>query len=541
VAAIVLATINAKWIHPSLALRLLTANLGEMTSQCAIVELALRQPLAEKIAAILAQPPRILGISVSIWNHGATVELLAELERFWRRGSAQADTTGAAVNARPAGPPYTKPVIVLGGPELTYLPKTAGIFRYADFVIRGEGETAFAELCRSILLNGGGPNTANGTFIDAAPVDLAAIKPGYSLYTAEDLRRKLIYVEASRGCPFACAFCQSAAEPVESGRESSGAGVREFPLKTFLADLETLLRRSAKNVGTENVGAENGGIKNGGYGGGSNGGRPRTVKFLDRSFNSNIPRALRILEYCLSKTRTADGTGIYPQGLQFHFEMVPAIFPEELRKTLARFPPESLRLEIGIQSFNPETSALINRVSNPRRELETLHFLRTQTHAVVHADLIAGLPGEDRSSFGKGFDRLWIALSGGALNAGSTAEAPFEIQLGILKCLPGTPLRTMAESGNFKAEYDNSAPYEVTATGFLPKADMDAVKNFARFWERIVNRRPFPELLPVAAPPGEPVFERFMELSRRLFNHFGRNWAIPKSELREAVEKSLLF
>jgi hypothetical protein len=50
---------------------------------------------------------------------------------------------------------------------------------------------------------------------------------------------------------------------------------------------------------------------------------------------------------------------------------------------------------------------------------------------------------------------------------------------------------------------------------------MGAVKNFTRFGEHIVNRRPFPELLPVPpVPAGEPVFERFMEL-RRLFNHFG--------------------
>jgi radical SAM superfamily enzyme YgiQ (UPF0313 family) len=531
VAAIVLATVNAKWIHPSLALRLLKANL-EDPDQCAIVELALRQPLAEKTAAILAESPRILGISVSVWNHGATVDLLGELEQLWR----------ITADARSFGP--RRPVIVLGGPEVTYLPKDADIFRFADFVIRGEGETAFAELCRSILrdkaagcpdMNGtaaghdslnvysqvkisGKMNVPHSTFIDAVPVDPAVIKPGYSLYTAEDLQYKLIYVEASRDCPFACAFCQSAAEPAGFTGTSEGpparpaehAGVREFPLEKFLADLETLLRRCGKN---------------------SRG--PRTIKFLDRSFNSNISRALQILEYCLSKTRSPDGA--YPGGLQFHFEMVPAVFPEELRKMLVRFPPESLRLEIGIQSFKPETCARINRASNPERELEVLHFLRTETNAVVHADLIAGLPGEDYASFGTGFDRLWSGLSGAR---GPAAAGTFEIQPGILKCLPGTPLRAMTESGVFQAEYDSSAPYEVRATDSLSKADMDAVKNFARFWELIVNRRPFPELLPAA---GKPVFGRFMELSRRLLAHFGRNWGIPKEELRKALETSSFF
>jgi hypothetical protein len=43
-AEIFLATINAKWIHPSLALRLLKANLGPLEERCEIAEFALRQP-----------------------------------------------------------------------------------------------------------------------------------------------------------------------------------------------------------------------------------------------------------------------------------------------------------------------------------------------------------------------------------------------------------------------------------------------------------------------------------------------------------------
>ncbi len=74
--AIVLATINAKWIHPSLALRLLKANLGNLEAHCTILEFALRQPLNEKITPILAEHPRVIGLSVSIWNHLATLELL---------------------------------------------------------------------------------------------------------------------------------------------------------------------------------------------------------------------------------------------------------------------------------------------------------------------------------------------------------------------------------------------------------------------------------------------------------------------------------
>jgi len=135
---ILLTTINAKWIHPSLALRLLKANLGALEDRCEILEFALRQPLCEKVQPILAAAQhvanlRILGVSVSIWNHTATLELLRELEKFW------------------AG---QKPVIVLGGPEVSHLPQEAEIFRYANFVIRGEGEDAFRMLCEKIIADG---------------------------------------------------------------------------------------------------------------------------------------------------------------------------------------------------------------------------------------------------------------------------------------------------------------------------------------------------------------------------------------------------
>ena len=80
---ILLATINAKWIHPSLALRLLKANLGRLAEKCEIFEFAIRQPLKEKVEPILVARPRILGLSVSVWNHVATLELLEVLSREW--------------------------------------------------------------------------------------------------------------------------------------------------------------------------------------------------------------------------------------------------------------------------------------------------------------------------------------------------------------------------------------------------------------------------------------------------------------------------
>jgi radical SAM superfamily enzyme YgiQ (UPF0313 family) len=441
-----------------------------------------------------------------------------------------------------------RPVIILGGPEASYLPEVtrgplpAGspeppaeteLFRYADWVIRGEGELVFGELCRA-LLKPGGPGdlpawietlppvrAVHGKFIDARPVSTAPVKPrelpavripavisalapetpaavmpGYRLYTGEDLRRKLVYVEASRGCPFGCEFCQSSINSAEGGK------VREFPLEPFLAEMKGLISRGG-----------------------------RAFKFLDRSFNLNIERARRIMEFFLEQigeleeAASGEAASVPDRPLYAHFEMVPSRFPPELRETLRRFPPGSLRLEIGIQTFNQKTAALIGRPSDPAKELEALEFLRRETNALVHADLIAGLPGEDMISLGKGFDRLWLVR-------------PAEIQLGILKCLPGTPILRHTEAWGMR--YAGEPPYEILETAALPPADLERIKNFARFWELIVNRGAFPDLIPVLFPRDRPVFGAFMTLSDRLLARFRRNWGIDRKDLRAALEEQNL-
>jgi hypothetical protein len=239
----------------------------------------------------------------------------------------------------------------------------------------------------------------------------------------------------------------------------------------------------------------------------------RAFKFLDRSFNLDIDRARRIMEFFLERLTFSSPTG----GEYVHFEMVPSRFSAELRETIARFPPGRLRLEIGIQTFNAETARLINRPGKAEQELEVLRFLKERTQAIVHADLIAGLPGEDLDSFGRGFDRLRQA-------------GPTEIQLGILKGLPGTPI--LRHNGPAGMVYAPDPPYEVQETAALPRQDLDRLRNFARFWELIVNRGAFPALL----PEGEPVFHRFLALSDRLLEHFGRNWGIDRQDLWAALE-----
>jgi len=467
---ILLVTINAKWIHPSLALRLLKANLGNLEDNCEILEFALRQPLKEKLEPILAARPRLLALSVSIWNHTATLELLGALEEVWR-GSGQGQ----------------KPLVVLGGPEVSWLPEDAEIFRHADYVIRGEGEGSFCSLCDGVF---SGKHQAE-KFINCGDtaVDVNSIASPYRLYTEEDLRRKLVYVEASRGCPFGCEFCQASVRK----QASIGQRVREFPLEAFLADMGALIEKGA-----------------------------RQFKFLDRTFNLDMERAQRIMEFFLDHICALGEE----DRLCVHFEMVPSRFPPELRELIRRFPPGSLRLELGIQTFNSQTAVLIHRSGDAAGALEILEFLSSETGAIVHADLIAGLPGEDLASFGAGFDRLWRALHG--------SPSRSEIQLGILKCLPGTPI--VRHNEEYGMKYSAVPPYEVIESSALSAAELGRIKNFARFWETIVNRNPFPGLISRILPRGEPSFGRFMALSDRLLENFGRNWGIDRKELETYLE-----
>jgi len=470
---ILLVVINAKWIHPSLALRLLKANLGPLENRCDIIEFALRQPLCEKTEPILAARPRILGVSVSIWNHLATLELLKKLQE-------------TAVQRQDR---FRRPVIILGGPEVSYLPQESEIFRYADYCIRGEGEIAFRELCEKILNEG--DVIVNNEF---NTVNVVEIKSGYRLYTDEDLSGKLVYVESSRGCPFGCEFCLSSAGASAAGISgSSGIRVREFPLEPFFSEMDDLMRRGVK-----------------------------TFKFLDRTFNLNIERSIKIIDFFLYNINEQIKQNKKP--FVVHFEMVPSRFPSGLIDTLARFPPNTLRLEIGIQTLNPEVSARIGRPSNPEQELETLRLLAEKTNAIIHADLIAGLPGEDMNSFGKGFDALWAALNG-------CDTRGVEIQLGILKLLPGAPIVRHIESSGMK--FNTLPPYEIIETADIPADSLDRIKNFARFWELIVNRK----LLDIGPVP---VFDRFMALSDSLLAHFGKNWGIAKDELLKSMSNEQL-
>src|ERR1700722_7175123 len=127
-AEIVLATLNAKYIHAACGLRYLFANLAELRPRASLLEFDINQPVAKIAEALLAENPKILGLGVYIWNVTLTTELVATLKQL-----------------RP------DLIIILGGPEVSYECDRQPIVRQADYVITGEADLKFADVCRQFL------------------------------------------------------------------------------------------------------------------------------------------------------------------------------------------------------------------------------------------------------------------------------------------------------------------------------------------------------------------------------------------------------
>ena len=161
----------------------------------------------------------------------------------------------------------------------------------------------------------------------------------------------------------------------------------------------------------------------------------------------------------------------------------------------------------------------ISRRQDVSRVEDNLRFLRDETGVHVHADLIAGLPGEDLASFGRGFDRL-VALR------------PQEIQVGILKRLRGTPIvRHDAEWGMV---YSANPPYEILQTSALDFFTMQRLRRFSRYWDLIANSGNFIRTAPLIWGDASP-FERFMRLSDWLYERSGKTHAVSLAALAEML------
>ena len=436
---ILLSTLNARYMHCAFALRYLFANLGELQAQAQIREFTIQQRPIDIVEQLLEQKPKIIGFSVYIWNVSETSRVIELLKQV-----------------------APEVMVVVGGPEVSFADDLPTLADQVDYIITGPGEISFRQLCNDLL--DGKPMVSN--IIAGRAANLDELELPYAWYDAEDIRNRLIYVEASRGCPFKCEFCLSSLDKT----------ARPFELQRFLDAMDDLYQRGARNF-----------------------------KFIDRTFNLKVSTSIAILEFFLERM----GDDLY-----LHFEVIPDHLPEKLKQVLARFPPGSLQFEIGVQTFDPEIQQTISRKQSNEKTCANLKWLRDNTGAHIHADLIFGLPGDTLDNFARSFDQL-VALN------------PQEVQLGILKRLRGAPINRHNEA--FQLRYNPAAPYNILSTRDIDFATMQRVNRFARFWDMIGNSGRFKNTLPLLL--AQRPFHNFLELSDSLYEIAGSSWKISLRRL----------
>lgn len=417
---ILLTTLNSQYIHTALALYTLQAYCRPDFPEIRVAEFNINQDLNYILGAIYRQHPSVLGFSTNIWNITPTLELVDRIKKIL---------------------PQT--VVLLGGPEAAA--DYGGILLRPgapDYIILGEGEVTLRELLaklqrREVELLSTLPGLAfrEGSSIrrtaDRAPLDLATLPFPYP--DLAPFRDRILYYEASRGCPFQCAYCLS--------------GWEKTPLRVLPFD----------RVKTDLLRFINAGV--------------RTVKLIDRTFNLDRARAAALLRFLLEQGGETE----------FHFELVGELLDEELITLLKAAPAGRFRVEIGVQSTCPAALQAVRRKYDLNRLKANCLALTTGRAALgarptVHLDLIAGLPYEDLATFGRSFD--W-----------TFRLHPDELQLGFLKLLKGSPLREEAHTYDYR--FTTAPPYEILANKWLSYADLLHLKGVEEMVEKYFNSHRF--------------------------------------------------
>ncbi|WP_051331209.1 B12-binding domain-containing radical SAM protein [Aneurinibacillus terranovensis] len=339
-------TLNAKYIHTSLALRYLKAYC-QSDFEVNIAEYTIKDPVMNVVADLFQRRPDVIGFSCYIWNIEETIEIITMLKKV-----------------------MPEVAIVLGGPEVSYdveywmdrLPEV-------DFIVVGEGEATFHHLLTEITGDRkyhyvfGAAYRKDGKTIINPPrpkLDLNDIPSPFRF--AEDLpglANRVTYFETSRGCPFSCQFCLSSIE----------VGVRYFDIERTKTELLFLIESGAK-----------------------------LIKFVDRTFNIKRDYAMEIFQFLIENH----------SGCVFQFEITADIMRPEVLDYLAEHaPPGIFRFEIGVQSTNDETNELVKRKQNFTKLTRTVTKIKESGKIDQHLDLIAGLPEENYDSFRKTFNDVF--------------------------------------------------------------------------------------------------------------------------------------
>ena len=184
-----LTTLNAKYIHSNLAIRLLY-ELNQHHKGLEWKEFTIKEP-GDDIAVFCSQYD-VVAFSCYIWNITPILAVAKKIKEL------KSDCK-----------------ILLGGPEVSYEYDEIISLPFIDFIIVGEGETPFSEFLNSY------PNVENVSSLvrkdnleiiknTSAPMfDLKNFEQSmpYQFDNIEELKNKVLYIETSRGCPYKCEFC----------------------------------------------------------------------------------------------------------------------------------------------------------------------------------------------------------------------------------------------------------------------------------------------------------------------------------------------
>ena len=338
-------TLNSKFIHKSLSLRLLyvaTKNYHNVD----FCEYTIKEDLDKITNEIIAMNNQVVAFSVYIWN----VELIKILCSKLKKENKEL-------------------IIILGGPEVSYEIDYFLDNFDIDYVISGEGEIVFKQLLDCLenkqpIDIQGVSSKDNRDYRQSKPVDLSYIESLESPYLLQrdlaDMSKRVLYFETSRGCPYQCQYCLSSLEK----------GLRFFSLDYLKKQIDLLMKTDVK-----------------------------IIKLLDRSFNAKTEHALAILKYIFEN---------YREGVQFQFEINGDVLDQRIIDYINDYAPEGLlRFEIGIQSTYEPTNEIVKRYQDFKRLSEVIRQLQTNHKIDFHLDLIAGLPLENLERFAKSFDDVF--------------------------------------------------------------------------------------------------------------------------------------
>ena len=342
---ILLAAINAKYIHSNLAVYSLKAYAKKYQDQIGLAEYTINQNLDDILKGIYRDHPEVLCISCYIWNISYVKNLIREVHKVLP------DTA-----------------IWLGGPEVSYdARKVLEEHPEVTGVMKGEGEVTFLELAGfylegiSELAKIEGITYRDGDQIQENPwrgiTDLSTIPFVYK--DLEKFENRIIYYESSRGCPFSCSYCLS----------SIDKKLRFRDLSLVKKELQFFLDHKVPQV-----------------------------KFVDRTFNCKHDHAMAIWKYIQE----------HDNGItNFHFEVAADLLNDEEIRLIRQMRPGLIQLEIGIQSANPKTIREIHRTMDLKKVRAKVERIREKGNVHQHLDLIAGLPYENYESFGHSFNEVY--------------------------------------------------------------------------------------------------------------------------------------